>query len=133
MSTPTNPAAGSKTLAIRISPEIHAQLVFIAKLRERSINDEGIAAVLGHLEAARTDRDLLERAAAARQAAEDEARQRTEAIAKMFGDMPTLVTPETPEPPAPDPSPSSSPASPRSRRNTKATATDSADDSVDTA
>lgn len=84
MSTPT-PETGLKTLAIRLAPDVHAQLAFIAQLREHTINDEGIHAIAAHIEEARTDPDLLERAEAARQEVEREAAVKREAISQMFG------------------------------------------------
>ncbi len=84
MSTPT-PETGLKTLAIRLAPDVHAQLAFIAQLREHTINDEGIHAIVAHIEEARTDPDLLERAEAARLEVEREAAVKREAISQMFG------------------------------------------------
>ena len=87
----STPESGRKTLALRISPEVHAQLSFIAGLRDRTINDEGIAALASHLESAKSDPDLLARAEAARQEVEREARERQAAISSMF-DAPPRTT-----------------------------------------
>ena len=87
----STPESGRKTLALRISPEVHAQLSFIAGLRQRTINDEGIASLASHLESAKADPDLLARAEAARQDVEREARERQEAISSMF-DTPPRTT-----------------------------------------
>ena len=81
----STPEQGLKTLAIRLQPDLHAQLAFIAQLREHTINDEGIHAIVTHIEEARTDPDLLERAEAARQEVEREAALKREAISQMFG------------------------------------------------
>lgn len=107
----STPAAGNKTLAIRISPDVHAQLAFIAQLRERTINDEGLAAILAHLVAAKDDSDLIARATAAREAVEREAKARQDAISQMFGTTP-------------NPSPEPAPTTQRSRRTVKEPATD---------
>lgn len=86
MSTPNESARGVKTLGIRLQPDIHAQLSFIAQLREGSITDEIQLALASHIQAAKDDSDLRSRADAARADVEREAAARQAAIATLFAD-----------------------------------------------
>lgn len=87
MSIPDNATSrGSvKTLAIRLEPDLHAQLSLIAQLRGRTITDEIRTAIEAHIVLAKTAPEL---AAQADQVLEDIERQavaRREAIATLFG------------------------------------------------
>ncbi|SHV16525.1 hypothetical protein [Mycobacteroides abscessus] len=88
----STPESGLKTLALRMDPAIHAQLSFIAQLRERTINDEGIAAVVSHIEQAKKDPELQAKAEAAQREIEREAAVKNAAIANIFTDGPTGKT-----------------------------------------
>lgn len=75
---------GVKTLGIRLKPDIHAQLSFIAQLRGGTITDEIQFAIASHLQAAKDDPDLKGKADAARAELEREAAARQDAIATLF-------------------------------------------------
>ena len=81
MSTPNESAKGVKTLGIRLQPDVHAQLSFIAQLREGTITDEIQIAIAEHIARAKDDPDLSSRAAEARAEIEREAAARQQAIA----------------------------------------------------
>ena len=95
MSTPDNGASrgtGVKTLAIRLEPDLHAQLSLIAQLRGSTITDEIRTAVEAHITSAKTAPELAAQAASV---LEDIARQavtRREAIATLFGTGPSTDT-----------------------------------------
>ena len=86
MSTPNESAKGVKTLGIRLQPDVHAQLSFIAQLREGTITDEIQIAIAEHIARAKDDPDLASRAAAARAEIEREAAARQQAIATLFAE-----------------------------------------------
>lgn len=80
--------AGIKTIAIRFKPDLHAQLVMIASLRDSSLQDEVTAAVETHIAAAKTDPQLLQKVEQAQAAIEQEALARRGTIATLFGEAP---------------------------------------------
>jgi hypothetical protein len=84
MPTPDESAKGVKTLGIRLQPDVHAQLSFIAQLREGTITDEIQIAVAEHIAHAKNDPELRGRADAARAEIEREAAARQKAIAGLF-------------------------------------------------
>jgi hypothetical protein len=86
MSTPDESAKGIKTLGIRLKPDVHAQLSFIAQLREGTITDEIQTAIAEHIARAKDDPELANRAAEARAEIEREAVARQQAIATLFAD-----------------------------------------------
>ena len=86
MSTPDESAKGIKTLGIRLKPDVHAQLSFIAQLREGTITDEIQTAIAEHIAHAKDDPELANRAAEARAEIEREAVARQQAIATLFAD-----------------------------------------------
>jgi len=100
MSLPENGSAkgGVKTLAIRLEPELHAQLSLIAQLRGSTITDEIRAAIEDHILAVKANPDLAGRADSVLEDIEREAAARRTAIATLFGgDAPTSSTePEAP-------------------------------------
>jgi hypothetical protein len=91
MSTPDESAKGVKTLGIRLKPDVHAQLSFIAQLRDGTITDEILIAITEHIAQAKDDPDLRSRADAARAEIEREAVARQKAIATLFD--PSVETP----------------------------------------
>ncbi len=95
MSIPDNGTSrGSvKTLAIRLEPDVHAQLSLIAQLRGRTITDEIRTALEAHLAAAKAAPELAAQADSVLDEIEREASARREAIATLFG---TSVATETP-------------------------------------
>ncbi len=113
MSQPDNDST-RKTMAIRVDPEIHAELQLIAQLRGHTLADEHLQAVLTHIERARDQADLAERADQAIEEIEREAALRRDAINRLrrSSATPTTATEEasSTEPPAPPQK--------RSRRNT---------------
>jgi predicted RNA-binding Zn ribbon-like protein len=86
MSTPDESAKGVKTLGIKLKPDVHAQLSFIAQLREGTITDEIQTAIAEHVARAKDDPELANRAAEARAEIEREAAARQQAIATLFAD-----------------------------------------------
>jgi hypothetical protein len=75
---------GVKTLAIRLEPEMHAQLSLIAQLRSSTITDEFRAALVAHIAAAKTAPELASKADNALADIERQAALRREAIATLF-------------------------------------------------
>lgn len=82
MSMPDNDSQ-RKTMAIRVDPEIHAELSLIAQLRGKTLADEHLQAVLNHIEKAREEADLAERAEQAIAEIEREAALRRDAINRL--------------------------------------------------
>lgn len=88
MSTPdtgANRNGGVKTLAIRLEPDLHAQLSLIAQLRASTITDEIRQAIEAHIVVAKTAPELAEKADTALEDIERDAAARREAIATLFG------------------------------------------------
>lgn len=88
MSTPDESVKGIKTLGVKLNPDVHAQLSFIAQLREGTITDEIQIAIAEHIARAKDDPDLRSRADEARAEIEREAAARQQAIATLFADAP---------------------------------------------
>lgn len=91
MSTPDTPG-GVKTLAIRLLPEVHQQLVIIASLRSTNITEEIRQAIEAHIASVKASTDLASKADGVLANIEREAADRRAAIASLFGDG----TPATP-------------------------------------
>lgn len=113
MSTPDQPTRGVKTLGVKLEPDVHAQLSFIAQLREGTITDEIQIAIRTHIERAKDDPELRSRAEEVQAEIEREAAARRDAIATLFAASGT----------APEPTPSS--GTTRSRQRGKETTSDS--------
>jgi hypothetical protein len=94
MSTPDEFAPGVKTLGVKLQPDVHAQLSFIASLRpgRGTITDEIQIAIAEHIARAKDDPELQGRAAAARAEIEREAAARQQAIASLFDADPVRPT-----------------------------------------
>ncbi len=75
-----------KTLAIRLEPDVHAQLSLIAQLRSSTITDEIRQAIDSHITAVKSAPELAAKADAVLDDIEREAAARREAIATLFGD-----------------------------------------------
>ena len=88
MSTPDEFSPGVKTLGVKLQPDVHAQLSFIASLRpgRGTITDEIQIAIAEHIARAKDDPELASRAAEARAEIEREAAARQQAIATLFAD-----------------------------------------------
>ncbi|SDI89910.1 hypothetical protein SAMN05444157_0707 [Frankineae bacterium MT45] len=86
--------AGVKTLAIRLEPDLHAQLSLIAQLRASTITDEIRTAIEAHIARAKTAPELVGQADAVLEEIERDAVARRAAIATLFGNQP--ATPEKP-------------------------------------
>lgn len=86
MSAPDELTRGVKTLGIKLKPDVHAQLSFIAQLRDGTITDEIQIAIAAHIAAAKDDPELASKAAEARAEIEREAAARQQAIATLFAD-----------------------------------------------
>lgn len=99
--TDSGPGRGSvKTLAIRLEPELHAQLSLIAQLRASTITDEIRAALEAHIAAVKATPELAAKAGGVLENIEREAAQRRDAIATLFGSPEPAVL-EAAEPPTP--------------------------------
>lgn len=83
----SNGRGSVKTLAIRLEPDVHAQLSLIAQLRGRTITDEIRTALETHLATARSAPELAAQAGAALEEIERDAGARREAIATLFGSV----------------------------------------------
>ncbi len=86
MSTPDELSRGVKTLGIKLKPDVHAQLSFIAQLRDGTITDEIQIAIAQRIARAKDDPELVSKAAEARAEIEREAAARQQAIATLFTD-----------------------------------------------
>jgi predicted transcriptional regulator len=75
-----------KTLAIRLEPDVHAQLSLIAQLRSSTITDEIRQAIKSHITATKATPELAAKADAVLDDIEREAAARREAIATLFGE-----------------------------------------------
>ncbi len=110
---------GVKTLAIRLEPDLHAQLSLIAQLRGATITDEIKAALEAHITAARSMPQLTGRADAVLAEIERDATAKRAAIATLFGTTehdPAAAAPEATAAPSPgDPEPTAPQASSGSR------------------
>ena len=108
--------ASVKTIAIRLEPELHAQLQVIAQLLGSTITDEIRQAIEAHVESKRSAPELAAQASNVLENIEREAEARRDAIAALFGGE------------DPKPAPSTTPTSGRSRGR-KAATDDPASDS----
>lgn len=100
MSTPDTPSSsdrGVKTLAIRLEPDLHAQLSLIAQLRNSTITDEIRLALAAHVASIKSQPDFVARADDVLDAIDREALARRQAIASLFGGQPE-TTSESAEP-----------------------------------
>ena len=74
-----------KTLAIRLEPDVHAQLSLIAQLKSSTITDEIRTAIEAHIEVTKATPELAGKADSVLEEIEREAASRREAIATLFG------------------------------------------------
>lgn len=74
-----------KTLAIRLTPEVHAQLVLVAQLDGATLVEEIRQAIQAHLEHKRAEGGLEARAQAALVDLDRETAERKQAIQALFG------------------------------------------------
>lgn len=88
----TSKASGVKTLAIRLEPDMHAQLSLIAQLRGSTITEEFRTALVAHIAAAKGAPELAERAESAVADIERHAALRRDAIATLFAADPPPTT-----------------------------------------
>jgi predicted transcriptional regulator len=77
-----------KTLAVRLSEDVRAQLDIIAQLDDRTVTDEIRLAIEGWIEKTKSDPSVLQRAQFVRDEIEREAATKRGAIAALF-DNPT--------------------------------------------
>lgn len=84
---------GVKTIGIRFKSDLHAQLSLVAQLRDSSLQDEVTKAVEAHINASKTDPDLLQKVERAQAEIEQEAKDRQATIATLFE---ATESPETP-------------------------------------
>ncbi|HET6910677.1 MAG TPA: hypothetical protein VFH54_15205 [Mycobacteriales bacterium] len=77
-----------KTLAIRLEPELHAQLSLVAQLRGSTITDEIRSAIEAHISSLKANPDLAGQAESVLEDIEREAAARRAAIATLFGGEP---------------------------------------------
>jgi len=76
---------GGKTLGVKLSDEVHAQMVLVASLEQVSLTDLIRQAIDVFLEHKRSDQALAARAAEAAREVEREAALRRDALAALFG------------------------------------------------
>lgn len=81
-----NQGGGGKTLGVKLSDEVHAQLVLIAGLEQVSLTDLIRQAIDLFLDHKRSDQTLAARAAEAAREVEREAALRRAALQSLFGD-----------------------------------------------
>lgn len=110
MSTPdnsTSKSAGVKTLAIRLEPDLHADLSLIAQLREQTITDEIRQAIEAHVQMVKAMPALAGKADEVLADIERQATARRDAFARLFGasSEPTMPEDTTPDSPAVPPTP----------------------------
>ncbi|MGO2005222.1 hypothetical protein [Glutamicibacter sp. BW77] len=84
-----------KTLAVRLEPDIHTQLVLIAQLRGSTLTEEIRQALAAHIAQVKANTDLVSQAESAMAEIEREAAARREAIASLFGNEQTAAKPRT--------------------------------------
>ncbi len=84
-----------KTLAVRLEPDIHTQLVLIAQLRGSTITEEIRQALAAHIALVKENTDLVSQAESAMADIEREAAARREAIASLFGNDQASAKPRT--------------------------------------
>lgn len=106
----TNRPAGVKTLAIRLEPDLHAELTLIAQLREQTITDEIREAIETHIVRIKSDPAWANKADDVLAEIERQAAKQRDAFARLFGtaDQPDESAPtadaadnQTPSEPAP--------------------------------
>lgn len=88
MSELTNPTAGSgqlRTLAVRITEDLRAQLDIVAQLTSRSATEEIRLALEHWIEKTKSDPAILKKAEVVRAEIERDAQTRRNAIAAIFG------------------------------------------------
>ncbi len=76
---------GVKSLAIRLDPELHAQLSLVAQLRGKTITDEIRTAIETHIASVKSNPELVGKADGVLEEIEREASARRAAIATLFG------------------------------------------------
>jgi ribosomal 50S subunit-associated protein YjgA (DUF615 family) len=91
MSEPTTGAGQLRTLAVRITEDLRAQLDIIAQLTGRSTTEEIRLALEYWIEKTKADPATLQRAEAIRAEIERDAQTRRKAIAAIFGDSDTTT------------------------------------------
>lgn len=115
----TNRPAGVKTLAIRLEPDLHAELTLIAQLREQTITDEIREAIETHIVRIKSDPAWANKADDVLAEIERQAAKQRDAFARLFG---TADQPD--DQPSTDAAPSHTPSEPalggRGRRRTTA-------------
>ena len=84
MSEPTG-RGGVKTLAIRLPDELHAQLVLVASLEDKSLTDTIRQAIEELIERKRADGDLAAQAAKALEEMDRETEARRQALQALLG------------------------------------------------
>lgn len=93
--TPTGytPAyAQVKTLAVRISEDLRAQLDIIAQLNDRSVTEEIRLSIEAWIEKSKSDPAVLKRAESVRAEIEREAQTKRNAISSIFDGKPSTTT-----------------------------------------
>lgn len=109
MSTPDNGTVtargGVKTLAIRLEPQLHAQLSLVAQLRTRTITDEIRTAIEAHIALAVTDPGFAAQVTEVLADIEREAEARRAAITNLIGRSSNEATPPADAPPSDTPPP----------------------------
>ncbi|MDQ1736459.1 MAG: hypothetical protein QOH56_2710 [Pseudonocardiales bacterium] len=88
--TTGNGRGNVKTLAIRLEPDLHAQLSLIAQLRSSTITDEIRMAIEAHIATIKASPELAGKADDVLAAIEADAAARRDAISTLFGTTPAV-------------------------------------------
>lgn len=118
----TNRPAGVKTLAIRLEPDLHAELTLIAQLREQTITDEIREAIETHIVRIKSDPTWANKADDVLVEIERQAAKQRDAFARLFG---TADQPDEPAPTADAADSQPSEPAPGGRGRRRSTASDS--------
>lgn len=123
MSEPTSAGGQLRTLAVRISEDLRAQLDIIAQLTGRSATEEIRLALEHWIEKTKADPEILKKAQQVQTEIERKAQTQRSAIAAIFGGDGNNAKPtEAPAPDAPstDEADSPAPSRPATRRGKQA-------------
>lgn len=97
----TSKNAGVKTLAIRLEPDLHAELTLIAQLREQTVTDEIREAIETHIVRIKSNPEWAVKADDVLADIERQATARRDAFARLFGTTEQTDTASNPPAAAP--------------------------------
>ncbi len=88
----SQPYGQVKTLAVRVSEDLRAQLDIIAQLNDRTVTEEIRLALEAWIEKSKSDPSVLQRAESVRAEIEREAQTKRNAISSIFDGKPSAAT-----------------------------------------